>query len=72
MVWAMNDKALIDLEIKVSHLENLLETFNLTTTRQELQIYHLEAKVEALIKELRDNRTSDKHKTTRNEPPPHY
>lgn len=68
----MNESRLIDIETKISHQENTIETLNQVVIKQELLIYQLEAKIEKLVKEIREERKAEKQKTTRNEPPPHY
>lgn len=68
----MNDQRLIDIEIKLTHQEDVIETLNQVVVKQEVLIFQLNEKLEKLIKELSEERKAEKHKKARNEPPPHY
>lgn len=68
----MNKDPLVSLEIKISHHEDTIEKLQQVVTQQELHIYQLQEKLEKLIKEICDERKSEKQKAARNEPPPHY
>lgn len=68
----MNDQRLIDIEIKISHQEEIIETLNQIVVKQEVLIYQLNEKLEKLIKELSEERKAEKQKKALNDPPPHY
>ena len=72
MTVSMEDQRLIDIEIKLSHQENTIETLNEVVVKQELLIFQLNEKIDKLVKELSDERKAEKQKKARNEPPPHY
>lgn len=68
----MDEQRLIDIEIKLSHQENTIETLNEVVLKQELLIFQLNEKLEKLVKELSEERKAEKHKKARNEKPPHF
>jgi len=67
----MNEDRIIDIEIKLTRQEDLLETLNKTVYEQQKKLDELEAACAALalrVKEL----TEASQQTPLNEPPPHY
>ena len=65
----LNDR-LVDIEIKITHQEDLVETLNQTVYRQERRIDQLEAMVAKMADHVRTLR--DAGQAPLNEPPPHY
>ena len=61
---------LVDIEIKLSHQEDLVETLNQTIYRQGRRIDQLEAMVAALAEHLRTVQST--RQGPLNEKPPHY
>lgn len=65
------DERLVELEIKITQQDDLLDTLNQTVYRQQRKIDELEALCTALarhVKDLRDAATAG----PANERPPHY
>ncbi len=60
----------VDIEIKVAHQEDLVETLNQTIYQQGRRIDKLEAMVAALADHVRNLQTSRQGPV--NERPPHY
>lgn len=67
----MDDNRLIDLEIRYTHMETLVNELNLIVARQQLTIDKLEKGVVELLKA---NVKSDVqgNRTLKDEVPPHY
>lgn len=61
---------LVDIEIKIAHQEDLVETLNQTIYRQGRRIDQLEAMVAALADHIRTLQSSRQGPV--NEKPPHY
>ena len=68
----MTEKRIIDLEIKVSHQDVLIEELNQVVYRQQKSIDHLEATIAALVKRFQDVLTSGDDIRGPDEKPPHY
>lgn len=64
-----NDARFIDIEIKLAHQEDLVESLNARIYEQQKQIDQLEAMVARLIEHMR---TRDTAQAPVNERPPHY
>ena len=60
----------IDIEIKLAHQEDLVESLNQRVYEQQKQIDQLEAMLVALAERLRT--ASHSSQAPINEPPPHY
>lgn len=60
----------IDIEIKLAHAEDMVESLNQRIYEQQKQIDKLEAMLAALAQHIRDNAQSQQ--TPLNERPPHY
>ena len=60
----------IDIEIKLAHQEDLVESLNQRVYEQQKQIDQLEAMLVALAERVRN--TSQANQIPINEPPPHY
>lgn len=66
----------IEIEIKLAHQEDLLESLNNTVYQQQLQIDKLEALCAALVQQMREvgnaNRGTGMGAAVLDERPPHY
>lgn len=60
----------VDIEIKVAHQEDMVESLNQRIYEQQKQIDKLEAMISALAQHLREN--SQGGQGPLNERPPHY
>ena len=60
----------VDIEIKLAHQEDLVESLNDVVYQQTRRIDQLEAMVNKLAEHIRNNAQSGT--TPSNEPPPHY
>ncbi|MFT3857570.1 MAG: SlyX family protein [Aquabacterium sp.] len=65
------DQRLIDVEIKLSFMEDMVEELNQIVVRQQQHIDLLVREVTALRAQLRDN-TPPSFRSLRDEIPPHY
>jgi SlyX protein len=65
-----SEERFIDIEIKLAHQEDLVESLNQRVYEQQKQIDQLEAIVIALAERVRN--TSQSNQTPLNERPPHY
>lgn len=68
----MDENRLIDIEIKLSHQEHLLDELNQTVYRQQTRIAQLEATCEALARQLKEAPDNGSERNGGNEKPPHY
>lgn len=66
----MNEERLMDIEIKLTRQEDLLDTLNQTVWRQQQKIEELEAACAALARRLVEVQSSSQ--AAGNEKPPHY
>jgi SlyX protein len=60
----------IDIEIKLAHAEDMVESLNQRIYEQQKQIDKLEAMLAALAQHIRDN--AQNQQAPINERPPHY
>lgn len=65
-----SEERFIDIEIKLAHQEDLVESLNQRVYEQQKQIDQLEAMVIALAERVRN--TSQSNQMPLNERPPHY
>ncbi|WP_395404335.1 SlyX family protein [Pseudoduganella sp. UC29_106] len=65
-----SEERFVDIEIKLAHQEDLVESLNQRVYEQQKQIDKLEAMLTALAEHVRNNAQS--HQTPLNERPPHY
>jgi len=65
-----NEDRLVDIEIKIAHQEDLVETLNETIYRQGRRIDQLEALVASLVEHVRTLQST--RQAPLNEKPPHY
>jgi SlyX protein len=62
----------IDIEIKLAHQEDLVESLNQVVYQQSKRIDRLEGMLTKLADHVRDNAASGGAAGTANEKPPHY
>jgi SlyX protein len=67
----MNEDRIVDIEIKLTRQEDLLDTLNKTVYEQQKKIDELEALCMALVHRVKDLSDASQQ-TPLNEPPPHY
>lgn len=74
----ITEERIIDIEIKIAHQEDLLESLNNTVYQQQLQIDKLQTLCAGLVQQMRDM-ASSRHNvgqgaggTVLDERPPHY
>ncbi|HEY1147176.1 MAG TPA: SlyX family protein [Pseudoduganella sp.] len=65
-----SEERFVDIEIKLAHQEDLVESLNQRVYEQQKQIDKLEAMLTALAEHVRNNAQSNQ--TPLNERPPHY
>jgi SlyX protein len=65
-----SEERFVDIEIKLAHQEDLVESLNQRIYEQQKQIDQLEAVLAALAERVRNNAQSGQ--TPLNERPPHY
>jgi SlyX protein len=65
-----NEDRFVDIEIKLAHQEDLVESLNQMVYQQSRRIDQLEAMVAGLAEHIRTNAQSSGGPL--NEPPPHY
>jgi len=68
----MSEDRLIEIEIKLSHQEHVVEELNQVVCQQQKKIDHLEAICEALIRHVKELSDGAAEQRTTNETPPHY
>jgi SlyX protein len=62
----------IDIEIKLAHQEDLVESLNQLVYAQQKRMDQLEAMCAALARHIRDNAAPGQGPSLDNERPPHY
>ncbi|HWU98767.1 MAG TPA: SlyX family protein [Oxalicibacterium sp.] len=67
----MNEDRIVDIEIKLTRQEDLVDTLNKTVYEQQKKIDELEALCMALVHRVKDL-VDASQQTPLNEPPPHY
>ena len=65
-----SEERFVDIEIKLAHQEDLVESLNQRVYEQQKQIDKLEAMLAALAEHVRNSAQSNQ--TPLNERPPHY
>ncbi|MDQ2987947.1 MAG: SlyX family protein [Pseudomonadota bacterium] len=65
-----NEDRFVDIEIKLAHQEDMVESLNQVVIGQSRRIDQLEAMVSQLAEHIRNNAQSGSNPV--NEPPPHY
>ncbi len=65
------DSRIIELEIKISYAEDMVDELNRTVFRQQQQIELLVAQIKALRKQIQTDAPGEQ-RSLRDELPPHY
>ncbi len=68
----MSEDRLIEIEIKLSHQEDMVEELNQVICQQQKRLDHLEAICEALIRHVKELSDGAAGPRATNEIPPHY
>ena len=66
------DDRLVEIEIKISRQEDMLESLNQAVYQQQKKIAHLEAICAALAGHIKQPPGGDGQRTADSERPPHY
>lgn len=66
------DARLTELEVKLAFQDDLLDTLNLTVTRQQQQIDLLQQQLRLLYQQMRSNDPGQDPTRPQHEIPPHY
>lgn len=67
-----DENRLIDIEIKLSRQEDLVEELNKLVYRQQQKIDQLDKLCEALLRHVRELSDTATERSAANEKPPHY
>jgi SlyX protein len=67
----MNEERIVDIEIKLTRQEDLVDTLNKTVYQQQKKIDELEALCAALVRRVREITAANEQNPV-NERPPHY
>lgn len=67
-----DEERLVEIEIKLSQQEDLVEELNKLVYRQQQKIDQLDQLCEALLRHVRDLSDSVAERSAANEKPPHY
>jgi len=67
-----DEDRLIDIEIKLSRQEDLVEELNKLVYRQQQKIDQLDKLCEALLRHIRELSDTATERSAANEKPPHY
>jgi SlyX protein len=68
----MSEDRLMEIEIKISRQEDLLDTLNKTVYQQQKKIDQLEEMFAALVKLVKQSQNNERELTPADEKPPHY
>lgn len=68
----LTEERLVEIEIKVSRQEDLVDTLNRMVYQQQKKIDELEALCSALARRVKELSSVDNENTSANEKPPHY
>ncbi len=66
------DNRVTELEIRLTHLEDTIETLNQTIIKQSDEINFLQLQVSTLEKKIKSAQTSPVAHESEETPPPHY
>lgn len=66
------EERLINIEMKISSQEDMLDSLNQIVYQQQKKIDHLEAMITALAKHLKQVQEAGRELDSRHEKPPHY
>ncbi|EJN09730.1 SlyX family protein [Herbaspirillum sp. YR522] len=67
-----SEDRIIDIEMKLSHQEHLVDELNRTVYRQQQKIDELEMLLGALAKRFKELASDSQDRAPANERPPHY
>jgi SlyX protein len=68
----MTEDRLVEIEIKISRQEDLVESLNQVIYQQQKKIDHLEAMFAALAKHVKQSQDNGRELASADEKPPHY
>ena len=68
----ITEDRLIEIETKIAHQENTVESLNQVVYQQQKKIDHLEGMLSALAKHVKDMVASSGEASSGHEKPPHY
>jgi SlyX protein len=68
----MNEDRLMEIEIKISRQEDLVESLNQIVYQQQKKIDYLEAMLATLANQLKQSQDHERELAPANERPPHY
>ncbi|HEY8101993.1 MAG TPA: SlyX family protein [Burkholderiaceae bacterium] len=70
--YVMNEDRLMEIEIKISRQEDLVESLNQIVYQQQKKIDYLEAMLATLANQLKQSQDHERELAPANERPPHY
>ena len=68
----MDDERLMDIEIKLTRAEDMLDALNQTIYEQQKKIERLEALYAAMLRRMPEPSGDDQRQEVQHERPPHY
>ena len=68
----MSEKKIVELEEKITHLQNMLDDLNMVVFRQGKLIDKLNLETKELKTKLHDFNDSQSNQVVNNDKPPHY
>ena len=68
----MSEKKIVELEEKITHLQNMLDDLNMVVFRQGKLIDKLNLETKELKTKLQDFNDSQSNQTVNDDKPPHY
>lgn len=68
----MNEDRIVDIEIKITHQEDIIQELNKVVYQQQKKIDQLEAICKLLINQIKDLSEATAESGLLNEKPPHY
>ena len=68
----MSEKKIIELEEKITHLQNMLDDLNMVVFRQGKLVDKLNLETKELKTKLQDFNDSQSNQTVNDDKPPHY
>ncbi|WP_034296147.1 SlyX family protein [Herbaspirillum sp. RV1423] len=69
----IDEERLVDIELKLTHQEDTVDTLNKIVYEQQKKIDQLEKLLSALARQVKDTANSiSEQRTIENEKPPHY
>ena len=68
----MSEKKIVELEEKITHLQNMLDDLNMVVFRQGKLVDKLNLETKELKTKLQDFNDSQSNQTVNDDKPPHY